>query len=371
VIPLFLPGPVTLSEQTRLAMAREPLFHRGPAFGAQLVNISDRLGTVLGTVRPSLGTAASGTLLLESVFHNLADDTFVVATNGYFGERLPEMAAMAGQQVTHLDFPWSEPLDLGRIEESLTSDPVALVVVHHETSTGFVNDLTELGKMCRSRRTLLVVDCVSSAGALPIHMDDDGLDVVITTSQKGLGGSPGVGFLTMSDKAVAAVEEATHRTAYGIDWLRMLRAFGRTPPEALWTPPVTVCAGVEQALIELTRDLATHQEFLRGLGTTMRIGVTALGCEPLPTGAVPVPPVTAVRPPAILPPDKLRAQLAELGIQVAAGQGRYAGEILRISHLGLELFHVLGFLSSLEVAMAALGKPTENRLSSVLTEALT
>lgn len=354
-IPLFVPGPVTLSDAVMKAGASATVYHQGTEFGRLVAEVGRLVGEVLGTAEPVYCLAGTGTALLETVLRNVsaADEPVTVASNGYFGERLAETAGRLGLRVVHLRESWGAPVSLPALRAALEAGATSVYVVHHETSTGFVNDLAPIARLCRELSAVLVVDCISSAGALPVEMDRVGVDVAVMTSQKGVGGPPGVGLLAISPRAWARAEAVGPPTTLAGDWSRMRAAALRTPTQALWTPPVTVVAALHAALVERVVDVPLPETWRRTetVGVAMRQGLAALGFRHLPTGAVAVPPVTATRPPEGVNATLLVEALRAYGVQTGAGQGELAGEILRISHVGLELFHVFGLLGGMEAAL--------------------
>lgn len=359
--PLFTPGPVPVDPAVLEASGRAPRFHRDARYGADLVETSRMMATVLGTAGEVYFTAGSGTQLLECAFLNVCAlrSRVVVAHNGYFGARLPEMGRRAGVDVVEVTAPWNEPLPLAGIESALRDDPDALFVVHHETSTGFVNELTAVADRCAQSRAVLVVDAIASAGALPINMDTIGVDVVVATSQKGIGGVPGVGVLALSAKAWQRVEELGTPRTYAGDWPRLRAAFHRTPPESLWTPPVTVMDALHTALVGLTGapSLAASIERTAKVGHAIQGGLVSAGMRPVTIGAVATSPVTvAAPPPGIAADDLIRVLWDDLGVRVGTGQGPLAGRVVRVSHFGVSMFEALGLVSCIEVVLDRLGR---------------
>ncbi len=355
MIPLFVPGPVTVDPAVLMAQAASPIYHRGEEHGRMLRDITAMLAQVLGTASDVYCVGGSGTATLEMTVQNIcrSGDRVVVATNGYFGERLAELCHRLDLDTVQVRADYAEPLPITRIDRALRTPATAFLAVHHETSTGRVNDLATLGDLCRARRTLCVVDAISSAGVLPISMDRHGLDVVVTSSHKGIGGTPGVGILAVSPRAWERARTVAPPATLAGDWGRVRRAFLRDPAESLWTPPVSVMAGLHVALEALTRraPLAQTQERRAAIGRAVRAGLSAYGFTPWPSGAVDVAPVTAAEPPPGIAADVLVTTMRELcGVQMGSGLGPLAGRIVRVSHLGIELFHVFGLLGAIAVA---------------------
>jgi aspartate aminotransferase-like enzyme len=355
MIPLFVPGPITVHPAVLTAQAATPIYHRGEEYGRMLRDITAMLAQILGTASDVYCVCGSGTATLEMAVQNIcrSGDRVVVATNGYFGERLAELCHRLDLDTAHVRADYTEPLPIKQIDRALRTPTTALLAVHHETSTGRVNDLATLADLCRARRTLCVVDAVSSAGVLPVNMDHHGLDVVVTSSHKGIGGTPGVGILAISPGAWERARTVAPPATLAGDWGRVRRAFLRDPAESLWTPPISVMAGLHAALEMLTRraPLAQAQARRAAIGRAVRAGLSACGFTVWPTGAVEVAPVTAAEPPLGIAADELVATVREVsGVQIGSGLGPLAGRIVRVSHLGIELFHVFGLLGAISVA---------------------
>jgi aspartate aminotransferase-like enzyme len=360
--PLFTPGPVSISLAVRDAGGRPPRFHRDDNYAAQLVDSSAMMGTVLGTAQEVYFTAGSGTALLESAFLNVCAPgaPVVMANNGYFGARLAAMARRAGLAVNEVEAQWHAPLSLPQIAAAVRRGADAVFVVHHETSTGYVNELAEIAGLCADTGALLVVDAISSAGPIPVEMDRLGMDVVVATSQKGIGGVPGAGVLALSVKAWDRVDALGPPRTYAGDWLRLRAAFHRTPAESLWTPPVTVMSALHAALVELVQSPSHAASMTRTarVGYAVRSGLEALGLLPLPTGAVAVAPVTVARvPPGIHATDVATRLREDFDVRVGTGQGQLGGHAVRVSHVGLTMFDVFGLLGATAAVLERLGGP--------------
>jgi serine---pyruvate transaminase len=360
VIPLFTPGPVSPTQAVLSAQGAPPIYHLGSEYGDLLQEVTSMLGEVLGTTGAVHCIAGSGTAALEMAMQNTCrpGDRVVVASNGYFGERLAEMAIRLALDVEHVAIPWSEPLPPAQLRHALAPGATAVLAVHHETSTGRVNDLGLIAQLCRKHGALSLIDAVSSAGAIPIDMDRHDLDIVVATSQKGVGGTPGLGVLAASAAAWHRIESLDPPPTYAADWARLGRAFHRQPAESLWTPPISVMTGLHAALTELTRQpsLATAQSHRAAIGRALRAGLWSLGFMVWPSGAADMAPITVAEPSVGLDADELASELRQMcGVEVGGGQGQLAGQVMRISHLGLDLFHVYGLLGALRAVLADQG----------------
>lgn len=359
MIPLFVPGPTSVDLSVLAAQARPPAYHRDEAYGRMLRDIVGMLAEVLGTRGEVYCVAGSGTSTLEMAVQNACrpGDRVVVATNGYFGERLAELCVRLGLDTVHLRGDYEEPLPLQRIAAALRTPATALLAVHHETSTGRVNDLAALGELTRARDTLCIVDAVSSAGVLPVDTDRNGLDLVVATSHKGIGGTPGIGVVAVSPRAWRRIDAVAPPATLAGDLARVRRAHHRDPAESLWTPPVSVMAGLHAALPVLTRrtSLPEHQAERAAIGRAVRAGLSAHGFRLWPTGAADIAPVTAAEPPRGVDAALLIKSVRDVcGVQLGSGHGPLAGRIVRVSHLGIDMFHVLGLLGAVAVATSGM-----------------
>src|SRR5260370_2278325 len=171
---LRLPGPTTVPERVRQAIARPVLSHRGTEFVALIDRAEEMLQPILGTRNPVLFFASSGTGMMEASLVNILapGERGLVCVNGQFGERYAEIALALGAAVDTIDIPWGRAIDPADIEKRAEqTDYRALVAVHNESSTGVVADLEAIGAILRDRPTLLVVDSVSGLGGITMRQD--------------------------------------------------------------------------------------------------------------------------------------------------------------------------------------------------------
>lgn len=338
---LRIPGPTPLPEEVIQAMGQQMINHRGPEFAALMEGIITRLKGFFQTEGEVFVLSASGTGGQEAVIVNLLSpgDRVLVVVNGYFGERLATIAEIFGAQLTRLEFPWGRAADPQTIGARLAGNgPFKLVlIVHNETSTGVTNDLAAIAEAVHSlgeASPLLVVDAISSLGAIDLPMDALGCDAVITGSQKAWMAPPGLTMIGLSERAWAAVEEAqTPRFYWDLRLVRRYAEQGQTP----FTPALSAMYGLGRSL-ELMAEEGLPHIFARHkrVGRHTREGVKALGLELFvedETYASDT--VTAVRLPEGVEGDTLLKRLREeRGILVGGGQGSFRGRLLRIGHMG-------------------------------------
>jgi len=201
------PGPCNPYPEVTLAMGRPMLGHLDPEFIAVLDETSERLREVFRTTNPlTFPVSATGSAGMEASFVNFVKpgDVTVIGVNGVFGERMCDVAARCGAEVVRVEAPWGQPIDPQRLAEAHPS-PAIIAVVHAETSTGTRNDVAPLGEL--KGDALLLVDCVTSLGGIPLEIDGWGVDIAYSGTQKCLGCPPGLSPLTVSERARARLLE--------------------------------------------------------------------------------------------------------------------------------------------------------------------
>jgi serine---pyruvate transaminase len=230
-------------------------------------------------------------------------------------------------------------------------------VVQSETSTGVVSDIQAIAAAAREAGALVVVDAVSSLGAVPCETDAWGLDVVVSGSQKALMTPPGLGTCAVSDAAYAAVGAAPR---YYFDWTRTRKAQDRL--DAAFTPPVSLVSALDVALgLLLEEGLdAAFDRHVR-LGRAARAGAKAMGLELFSPDEDRSAVVTAVRAPEGIESTAIvRALRDRFGMTIANGQGDLLGKIFRLGHIGwFDVFDITTMLAAIEIVLVDLGADVE------------
>jgi aspartate aminotransferase-like enzyme len=283
---LRMPGPAAVPERVRAATALPILSHRGPEFRVILDEVTGLMRAVIGTTQDVFLLGASGTGGMDAALVNVlsAGDAVLVVENGQFGERFSSIAEGLPVQLDRLEVPWGEVPDPAMIAKRLKAkDYRAVAVVHNESATGVVADLAAIGAVLRDTETLLVVDSVSGVGGIEMRMDDWGVDVVVTASQKCLMNPPGLAIAAVSAKAMRVVQAAHGIPRYFLDFRRAKVSLdkGETP----FTPPASLIVGLREALAMISEEglaavLARHA----GLAAALRAGMEALGFPMFPVG---------------------------------------------------------------------------------------
>lgn len=360
---LFTPGPTPVPPQVLAALGEPVLHHRAPDFRIVYERVLQRLRDVHRTASDVLLFTCSGTGAFESALVNLCSpgDRVLAVSAGNFGERWASMARGFGCEVEQLRYPWGATPSADDLAAKLAeSDPVELVLlVHSETSTGVVADVEALAAAAKEAGALVVVDAVSSLGAVPLSMDEWGLDVVVAGSQKALMTPPGLATVAVSDAAWARVPDAA-LPRYYLDWERTRAAQAKL--DSAFTPAVSLVVALDVALGLLLEDGldAAFERHVR-LGRACRAGIKTMGLELFSPDEDRSAVVTAARMPDGFESSALTRALRDRhGITIAAGQGDLKDAIFRIGHIGwFDEFDIATALSAVELVLAELGAPIE------------
>lgn len=298
---------------------------------------------------------------MESAVVNLCGpgDPVLVVSAGYFGERWIALAERYGCDVVPLRYEWGavpSPEDLDRVLRG-RSDVKAIFLVHSETSTGVVLDLERFGAVSKSAGALLVVDAVSSLGAVPLEADAWGIDVVISSSHKALMTPPGVAIVIVSPAALEAASAAPLPRFY-LDWGANLTTQLGDEPETWFSATVSLIVGLEAALSAIRKEGfdAVYQRHVQ-LGRQCRSRVKAIGLTLFSPDDDSAAVLTAVRMPERVDSTAVvRTMHDRSGVTVADGEAALKGKVVRIGHLG--------YISAadVELAVSALSTAVEDAI---------
>jgi aspartate aminotransferase-like enzyme len=357
---LFTPGPTPVPPQVLAAVGAPVVHHRSPDFQPVYERVLTRLRAVCRTERDVLLFGASGTGAFESAVANLVSpgEPHLVISAGNFGERWVAMVTAYGAEVDVLRYAWGETPDPDDLRARLRErEAKAVWLVHSETSTGVVADVRSLAAAAREGGTLVVVDAVSSLGAVPCETDAWQLDVVVSGSQKALMCPPGLGLAAVSEEVLSATGSAPR---FYFDWERTRQAQHKL--DAPFTPPVSLVAGLDVALgLVLEEGLDAAFERHVRLGRAARAGIKALGLELFSPDEDRSAVVTAVRAPVgIDSGDVVKGVRDRFGITIANGQGELKGRIFRLGHIGwFDVFDITTQVAAVELVLGELGADIE------------
>ena len=365
---LFTPGPTPVPPQVLAALAEPVLHHRAPDFRDVYARVLGRLQDVHRTSSDVLLFTCSGTGAFESAIVNLCSpgERLLSVSAGYFGERWTAMARRFGCEVEELRYAWGETPAADDLARKLSEiEPVSLVfLVQSETSTGVVADVESLARVAKDAGALVVVDAVSSLGAVPLEMDEWGLDVVVSGSQKALMTPPGLATAAVSPAAWEQVVRAALPSFY-FDWERTRDAQAKL--DSAFTPAVSLVVALDVAL-GLLLDAGLDAAFERHvrLGRACRAGVSAMGLELFSPDEDRSAVVTAARMPDGYDSQQLTLALRDRhGVTIAGGQGELKNAIFRIGHIGwYDEFDIATALSAVELVLGELGAPIERGVAA-------
>jgi aspartate aminotransferase-like enzyme len=360
---LMSPGPTPIPPEVSAAGALPVIHHRTPEFGEVFTRVNENLKQVFLTDNDIFVTPSSGTGAFESAVQNLFSpgDKVLVVNNGNFGNRWVQMSRAFGLEVTELAYDWGVKADNDEVADALANDPEikAAACVLSETSTGTVNDIEGFARATES--VITVVDAVSGLGATPLRTDEWGVDVVVAGSQKALMTPPGLGMISVSERAWRAHEQAQMPRFY-YDWTAAKKAYEKTPPQTPWTPPVSLVVQLDVALKQILEE-GLEEIFERHvlLGRAARDGVKGMGLSLFGPDEDLNSAVTAIWVPEGIDGKELnRLLFEEHGVQVAGGQGQMSGRIFRIGHCGyFDAYDIVSTMSATELSLEALGYPVE------------
>ncbi|MEB3359934.1 MAG: alanine--glyoxylate aminotransferase family protein [Synechococcales bacterium] len=358
---LMIPGPTPVPAQVLSALAKHPIGHRSGEFSQIMGEVTTGLKWLHQTSHDVLVLTASGTGAMEAGIINFlsAGDRVLVGSNGKFGERWAEISEAYGLQVDRVTAEWGKPLDPEEFRTRLEADTEkqikAVIVTHSETSTAVLNDLETINRHVKAHgEALIIVDAVTSLGAINLPVDEWGLDVVGSGSQKGFMIPPGLGFVCVGPKAWERYQTATLPKFYlDLGKYKKDAAKNTTP----FTPPVNLIFALQTALKMMQAEgleaiFARHDRHRRAT----RAAVRALGLPLLAADEAASPAVTAVAPVGV-DAEQIRSGLKkQFDIALAGGQDHLKGKIFRIGHLGFVCDRdILSAIASLEAVLLNLG----------------
>ena len=360
-LTLMIPGPTPVPETVLKAMGRHPIGHRSGEFQTIVRRTTEQLKWLHQTSSDVLVITGSGTAAMEAGIINTLSrgDKVLCGDNGKFGERWVKVARAYGLEVDVVTAEWGHPLDTEAFRTALEADTEkqikAVILTHSETSTGVINDLETIARHVKAHGTALTIaDCVTSLGACNVPMDEWGLDVVASGSQKGYMLPPGLSFVAMSDRAWAAYATSDLPKFYlDLGPYRKTAAKDSNP----FTPAVNLYFGLEAALDMMQKEglesiFARHARHR----AAAQAGMEAIGLPLFAAQGHGSPAITAVAPEG-LDAELLRKTVKEkFDILLAGGQDHLKGKVFRIGHLGYVCDRdVLTAVSAIEATLQSLG----------------
>lgn len=367
---LQIPGPSNTPDRVLRAMSKPTIDHRGPDFAAMMFRIFERIKKVYRTTRPVLLFPSSGNGAWEAAFVNTLSpgDTVLAFETGHFASLWRDVAVRLGIDVRWIESDWRHGVDPSVVEKALKEDTEraikAVLVVHNETSTGVTSDISAVRRSLDSsgHPALLIVDGVSSVGAIDYRHDEWGIDVTVCSSQKGFMLPPGLAMNVVSEKALKASESAGFIKSYW-DWARVIEfnERGFYP----YTPPTNLLYGLDAALDMLLGEgmgevFRRHHRLAGATREAVKAWNLELCClDPERYSDT----LTAVWMPDGHDADELRSLiLSRFDMSLGTGLGKVKGRVFRIGHLGdLNDLTLAGTLCGIEMGLGLAGVPHSPR----------
>ncbi len=337
---LLGPGPSNADPAVVAAMNRQPIGHLDPAYLALMDEVQELLRYAWQTDNPmTYPVPGTGSAAMEATLANVIEpgDRVVVGVNGYFGNRLVDMAGRYGADVSTINRPWGEAFSLAEIREALeTHRPALLALVHAETSTGVRQPMEGIGALCREFDCLLVIDTVTSLGGVPIFLDDWQVDLAYSCSQKGLSCPPGMSPFTMGPRALDKLDGRKTKVANWYLDASLLRKYWGSDRSYHHTAPVNMTYAIREAL-RLVAEEGLEARWQRHQATAEKLwaGLAEMGLSCHVEEAYRLPTLTTVKVPNGVDAKAVaRLLLNEHNIEIGGGLGDLAGQVWRIGLMG-------------------------------------
>ncbi len=359
---LMIPGPTPVPESVLSSMSKHPIGHRSGDFQTIVQKTTEQLKWLHQTKADVLTITGSGTAAMEAGIINTLSkgDQVICGDNGKFGERWVKVAKAYDLDVKIVKADWGEPLDPNQFKRLLEEDTnkkiKAVILTHSETSTGVINDLKSINNEVKNHgKAITIADCVTSLGACNIPMDEWGIDVIASGSQKGYMIPPGLSFVAMSQRAWEANKQSNLPKFY-LDLKQYLKTVNKNSNP--FTPAINLYFALEASLTMMQKEglnnifhrHARHQK-------ATQEGIKAMGLKLYTKESCGSPAITAVEPNNADPENIRKVIKNDFDILLAGGQDHLKGKIFRIGHLGfVNDRDIISVISALESTLDKMGK---------------
>jgi alanine-glyoxylate transaminase/serine-glyoxylate transaminase/serine-pyruvate transaminase len=361
------PGPSNPDPRVLAALGANLVGHLDPYFVEVMDQTMDALRSVFRTENhhtlPISGTGSAG---LEAIMLNLLEpgDGAIVCVAGHFGQRLAELAGRSGAEVRTAEAPSGEIVDPATVASMLDQRPAKLLAfVHVETTTGACQPIADMVKVAKQHGTMVAVDCVTSLGGMPIEADRLGIDAAGSCTQKCIGAPPGLGPITVSPRAMAAVRARKTRPAtWYLDLSLLFQYWGEQDGSKKrafhHTAPITSIYGIHEALrLILEEGLEARWARHEAAHKALVAGLDRLGLSLFTPQANRCPTINVIRAPEGVDEADVRRRLLDMGVEMGGGLGPLAGKVWRVGVMGYnaQVPRVERFLGALEESLRAAG----------------
>ncbi len=351
---LMIPGPVEVTHEVLLEMAKPPMGHRTPDFEKILMQCWEDLKHVYLTKNDVILITGSGTAAMDAAVASTIQegDEFVCIGGGKFGERMSEIVKGYGGTVKEVPVEWGRTFDTDEVERVVSnSSAKAITLTHNETSTGVLHDAGAIGKIAREHDCLFILDAITSLGGDYVKTDEWGVDLCIGGSQKCLGVPPGLSMVAVSDRAWNVIDGNDTKNYYlNLASYRKALKKNTTP----FTPSVNLVYGLSMTLKEIREeDLNNRIKRHRTLAKATREAAVAMNLELFADPNVASNTVTSIKIPDGMTDDDVRGEIRRrFNILIAGGQSHLKGKIFRIGHMGnVGYLELVSVLSALELVL--------------------
>ena len=344
-VKLMIPGPVEVDPKVLAALGEPVEPHYGDAWIEKYSRVTEMLKQVFGIAGTDYDVylmAGSGTCAIDACMSSplLAGEKIIIDNNGFFGDRLVDIAQNIGLDVVQVKGEWGKQLDPQDIRKALSENQgaKAVAVVHGETSTAIINPVAEIGSVVSPYEAVFIVDAVSSLGGLPFDLAGWGVDLCASATQKCLGAPPGLAPVAVGPKGWKMIDRSNHK-AHGWytnlqNWRKYAKEWGDWHPTPITMPTNTVNAllvALEQLMEE---GIPNRMARFRNLAIQLRKGLREAGMEPLTPDELLNPVLTAARPPKGVDSAQIVKYLLDAHhIHISGGLGHLKKEVFRIGHM--------------------------------------
>ena len=361
---LLGPGPSSVHPRVLQAMTLPVVGHLDPIFFHVMDDVGEALRQIFHTTNfMTLPLSSTGTGAIEAACANILEpgDTMVVCRNGFFGDRMADIAQRCEAETHIVDSPWGKPVDVQMLADELGKHPnvKAVGVVHAETSTGVLSPVKEIAELAHRHGALVLVDAVTSLGGHDVRMDDWDLDVCFSATQKCLGAPPGLAPISLGPRAMEVINTRSSTVQSFYFNLKDLESYWSQTRAYHHTSPISMTYALREALrILMEEGLENRIQRHARVAAALRAGLEALGLDLFADPNHRLNPLTSVQVPDGVEDTAVRRKLLDdYNIEIGGGLGALRGKVWRIGLMGdsAREFNVFALLSALERILSGLG----------------
>jgi aspartate aminotransferase-like enzyme len=357
---LMIPGPTPVARSIQDQMGRETVAFGDPAFVKDYKDLLEDLKVLFKCSGETFVVAGTGTMGMEMAIANTTKrgDNVLIVSHGFFGDRFIELCDRKGLNVDVISSEWGEAVAVEKIREKLKEKKyAAMTVTHVDTSTGVCAPVAAIGKMMKEfPETVFIVDGVCATAGEPEYVDDMGIDVLFTGSQKAFGVAPGLTMLWVSEKALERRKSLGSIPEYYIDFEKWLPIM-KDPSKYFATPAVNLVWALKES-VEIIKEEGIENRYARHkkFAAAMQAALEALSFRILAKEGCRAVTLSNLVYPEGIDDVKFRGFLAEEGIMVAGGLAAYAGKMFRLGHMGnIDKHDLVSVIATIERALYRAG----------------